>query len=119
MLMVFKRNEDRVDVAIAGFKDKMEARFDEMGALEKKIHDTLESSISRVLGDGAREIGRDMGKEIATEAKATLTTHEEFHYLSGQFAVIGFVVALSTVAYWLGSQFGLSISARRVFSPIS
>jgi hypothetical protein len=106
MLMVFKRNEDRVNGAITKFDENMKARFDEMGVLEQKIHDMLESSISRVLGDGAREIGRDMGKEIAAEAKATLTAHEEFHYLRGQFAVMGFVVALSTVAYWLGSQFG-------------
>jgi hypothetical protein len=115
MLMVFKRNEDRVNGAIAGFRDEMAARFDEMGALEKKIHDTLESSISRVLGDGAREIGRDMGKEIAVEVKATLTTHEEFHRLRGQFAVIGFVVALSTVAYWLGSQFGFEHIGKESF----
>jgi hypothetical protein len=106
MLMVFKRNEDRVNGAIAAFKDEMAVRFGEMGALEKKIHDTLESSISRVLGEGAREIGQDMGREIAAEAKATLTTHEEFHYLRGQCAVVGFVAALSTVVYWLGSQFG-------------
>jgi hypothetical protein len=106
MLMVFKRNEDKVDGTLAGFRDEMKARFDEMAALEQNIRAILESSISRVLGDGAREIGRDMGKEIAAEAKTTLTAHEEFHYLRGQFAVIGFVVALSTVAYWLGSQFG-------------
>jgi hypothetical protein len=106
MLMVFKRNEDRVNGAIAGFREEMKDQFDEMGALEEKIHGTLESSISRVLGDGAREIGRNMGEEIAAEAKAMLTSHEEFHYLRGQFAIIGLIVALSTVAYWLGSQFG-------------
>jgi hypothetical protein len=56
-----------------------------------------------------------MGKEIAAEAKATLTAHEEFHYLRGQFAVMGFVVALSTVAYWLGSQFGFEHISKENF----
>ncbi|GHV30583.1 hypothetical protein FACS1894167_11660 [Synergistales bacterium] len=37
MLMIFKRNEDRLNT-----------RFDEMGALEKRIHDTLESELPRV-----------------------------------------------------------------------
>jgi hypothetical protein len=94
MLMVFKRSED-----------KLNRRFDEMSELEGKIHGTLESSISRVLGDGAREIGRDMGNEIAAAAKDSFREHEQFHYLRGQFAIIGFVLAIATVAYWLGSQF--------------
>jgi hypothetical protein len=106
MLMVFKRNEDNVRHTLAGFSDKIDARFDEMGALERNIRDTLESSISRVLGDWAREIGRDMGSEIAAAAKDSLREYEQFHYLRGQFAIMGFVVAIATVAYWLGSQFG-------------
>jgi hypothetical protein len=63
MLMVFKRNEDRVDSTLAEFRDEMKARFDEVAAMEQSIRSTLENSISRVLGVGAREIGRDMGDE--------------------------------------------------------
>jgi hypothetical protein len=106
MLMVFKRNEDKVDGTLAGFRDEMKSRFDEMSVLEEKIHGTLESSISRVLGDGAREIGRDMGREIAAEAKDSFREYEQFHYLRGQFAIMGLVLTIATVAYWLGSQFG-------------
>jgi hypothetical protein len=104
--MVFKRNEDRVNGAISKFSESMTARFDEMGALEQKIHDTLENSISRVLGDGAREIGRDLGNEIAAAAKENLKAHEDYHYERGQMLVVGFVATVSTIAYWLGSQFG-------------
>ncbi|MDR2782391.1 MAG: hypothetical protein LBB48_00860 [Treponema sp.] len=103
MLMVFKRNEDKVSDAIAGFKDKMEDRFDEMGLLEKKIHDTLESSISRVLGDGAREIGRDMGSHIAEGARDVLAANEEFHFLRGQTWMICLITLMTTLAYWLGT----------------
>jgi hypothetical protein len=84
----------------------MTARFDEMGALEQKIHCTLESSISKVLNDDAHEIGYEMGKRIAEAAKENLKAHEDYHYERGQMLVVGFVVAVSTVAYWLGSQFG-------------
>jgi hypothetical protein len=84
----------------------MEARFDEMGVLEKKIHGTLESSISRVLGDGAREIGRDMGNRIAESAKDALKCHEEFHFERGQIVVVGMMLMLSVVAYLLGAVYG-------------
>jgi hypothetical protein len=72
MLMVFKRNEDRVNGTIADFKGEMKSRFDAKGALERKIDATLESSISRLLGDGAREISQDMGYQIAEPAKGVL-----------------------------------------------
>jgi hypothetical protein len=105
MLMVFKRNEDRVNGVIAGFKDRMEARFDEMSALKRKIDDKLEGTISKILGDGAKEIGRDMGNRIAESAKDVLKGHEEFHYAKGQVAVVGVILMLS-VAYLLGAVYG-------------
>jgi hypothetical protein len=106
MLMVFKRNEDNVSHTLAGFRDEIEARFDEMGVLERKIDSSLESSISRVLGDGAREIGRKMGDEIAESAKDVLSTTKEFHFLRGQTFVAGLIIALSVVSYWLGAVYG-------------
>jgi hypothetical protein len=106
MLMVFKRNEDRVNGAIAGFRDEMKARFDEIGALSDKIDNTLESAVSRVLGDGAREISRDMGAQIAESAKGVLSSTEEFHFMRGQIFVAGVVMTLSVVAYLLGAVYG-------------
>jgi hypothetical protein len=104
MLMVFKRNEDRVNGVIAGFRDEMDTRFDEMGELERKINGTLESSISRVLGDGAREIGRDMAGHIAEETKGVLAESEEFHFLRGQMWMVCLITLLMTTAYWLGTM---------------
>jgi hypothetical protein len=107
MLMVFKRNEDRVNGAIADFRDEMAARFDEMGALERKIDNKLEDTISKVLGDGAKEISRDMGFQIAESAKEVLSSTKEFHFLRGQTFVAGLVIVLSAVSYWLGAMYGL------------
>jgi hypothetical protein len=106
MLMVFKRNEDRVNGAITGFRDEMAARFDEMGALERKIDDKLEGTISKVLGDGASEISRDMGVKIAESARGVLSATEEFHFWRGQTFVAGLIIALSVVSYWLGAVYG-------------
>jgi hypothetical protein len=106
MLMVFKRNEDNVSCTLARFRDEIKARFDEMGVLEQKIHGTLENSISRVLGDGAREISRSMGNEIAESAKDVLSSTKEFHFLRGQTFVAGLIIALSVVSYWLGTVYG-------------
>jgi hypothetical protein len=92
MLMIFKRNEDRLNT-----------RFDEMGVLEKKIHDTLESSIERVLSDGAREIGQNMGAHIAMGAKDVLGAHEEFHFFRGQTWIVCLITLLTTLAYWFGT----------------
>jgi hypothetical protein len=106
MLMVFKRNEDRVNGTITGFRDEIAARFDEMGALERKIDTKLEGTISKVLGDGAREISRDMGVQIAESAKGVLSTTEEFHFMRGQTFVSGLILVLSVVSYWLGAAYG-------------
>jgi hypothetical protein len=107
MLMVFKKNEDKVNDALATFRNEMGAKFEEMGALAGKIDGTLENSITRVLGEGARQIGRDMGYHIAESAKGVLGASEEFHFLRGQTMVAGLVILLATVAYWLGAEYGL------------
>jgi hypothetical protein len=103
MLMVFKRNEDRVNDALAAFRNEMGAKFEEMGALAGKIDGTLENSITRVLGDGARQIGRDMGYHIAESAKGVLGASEEFHFLRGQTWIVCLITFLMTLAYWLGT----------------
>jgi hypothetical protein len=95
--------------------EKMASRFDEMGALEQKIHDTLESSISKVLGDGAREIGRDMGSHIAEEAKGVLAASEEFHFLRGQVWMVCLITLMMTLAYWLGTMNVLRVEKNFTF----
>jgi hypothetical protein len=110
MLMIFKRNEDNVTDVLNSFRNEMREKFEEMGALEKKIDEELESSITRILGDGAREIGRDMGNRIAESAKGVLGASEEFHFMRGQLFVAGLVIILSTVAYMLGAIYGFGAS---------
>jgi hypothetical protein len=115
MLMVFKRNEDRVSGVLDGFRDEMKSEFGEVRALERKIDDTLEDTISRVLGDGAREISRNMGNEIAESAKGVLSSTEEFHFLRGQTFIAGLIIALSVVSYCLGAVYGFGDSDREDF----
>jgi hypothetical protein len=106
MLMVFKRSEDRVSGMLGSFREEMAAELGEVRDLEKKIDDKLEDTISRVLGDGAREIGRDMGDQIAESARNALKGHEEFHFVRGQVAIVGLLLLFSVAAYRLGATYG-------------
>jgi hypothetical protein len=103
MLMVFKRNEDRITVKIASFEAALSEKLDEISALEKKINGTLEAAIERVLGDGAARIGADMGEKIAASAGHTLTTLGEYRSIRGQIMLAGFVCVVSAIAYRLGA----------------
>jgi hypothetical protein len=105
LLMVFKLHED-VTREQFGKLESLEARlnerFDEMGVLSAKIDKTLEASIGRILGDGAREIGRNMGNDIAARAGEVLSSLREFHTFRGCIVTVAFSGIISTVAYWLG-----------------
>jgi hypothetical protein len=92
LLLVFKLHEQTM-------KDK----FDEMAELEKKIHGTLESSIERILGEGAARIGEDMGDEIAAKAGEALSSLKEFHTIRGYITAASVTGIVSTIAYWLGA----------------
>ena len=50
----------------------MNEKFAEISALERKIHDTLENSVERILGEGEARIGADMGEAIAVRAKEVM-----------------------------------------------
>jgi hypothetical protein len=82
----------------------MKAKFDAMGVLERKIDATLEKSIGKMLGEGAREIGYAMGRDIADSAKAVLNANGALHCLRGQIWVVGFMTLFATVGYWLGRE---------------
>jgi hypothetical protein len=103
MLMIFKRNEDRVNGALSSFRKEMKTRFDEIGSLEKKINDTLEKSISHMLGEGAQKIGENMSGYIMDSAKEVLTSTKEFHFLRGQMFVVCLTSVLASLAYRLGA----------------
>jgi hypothetical protein len=92
LLLVFKLHEDT-----------MSRRFDELSMLEKKINETLEGSIEKILGDGARRIGTDMGEAIAARAEGVLIATGEYHSLRGQTLIVCFTCLVSALAYRLGT----------------
>jgi hypothetical protein len=92
MLLVFRLHEDA-----------MRKGFDEISALERKINETLESSIERVLGEGARKIGTDMAGYVTEGARKTLGVNGDYHFLRGQVGIVFCMSVLVTLAYWLGS----------------
>jgi hypothetical protein len=86
LLMVFKLHEDATREQfgkLESLEARLNERFDEMGVLSAKIDKTLEASIGRILGDGAREIGRDMGDYIAEQAKESLGARDDYQFLRG------------------------------------
>ncbi len=106
MLMVFKRNEDRVSGLLDSFRGEIREKFEEIGELERKIDATLEGSIHAVLRDGAEKIGRSMGGDIAREARELLTAHEMFHFERGQVFIAGTVFAIAVTTFIFGSYWG-------------
>jgi hypothetical protein len=103
MLMVFKRNEDRITGKITSFENDLSEKLNEISVLEKKINETLEIAIERVLGDGAARIGADMGEKIASGAEQTLASFGEYRSVRGQIMLACFICVSSVLAYWLGA----------------
>jgi hypothetical protein len=92
MLMIFKRNEDRLDAKIA-----------ELAELETRIHDTLERAVDLVLSDGARRFGRELGDEVVSRAEEILTDAKVFWRERGQAVIIGFLSVMAAVFYCVGT----------------
>ncbi|MCL2009132.1 MAG: hypothetical protein FWG71_01125 [Synergistaceae bacterium] len=115
MLMIFKRNEDKISAQMDSFKKEMKARFDEMGFLEKKIDGTLEKTLENMLGKGAEKIGYAMGRDIADSAKEVLKRNGELHFLRGQVVSVCIVALMATLAYWLGRAGVFSFGERGSF----
>lgn len=93
LILVFKSHED-----------SMKKNFAELAALERKIQDTLESSIERILGEGAARIGADMGKAVAEGARETLTSVGEYQTARGRAVLCCFLSLTSVLAYWMGAN---------------
>lgn len=106
LLLVFKLHEDALKGQI-GELGKLETRlngkFDEIDALYEKIDRTLKTSVEKILGEGARKIGHDIGEHIAEGAKEILGVNGEYHFLRGQTWIVFSVSVLVSAAYWLGS----------------
>jgi hypothetical protein len=91
LLLVFKLHEQT-----------MKDEFKEIASLEKKINDTLESSIGRVLGEGAKRIGADMGVQIAANAKEVLESYGGYRSARGQVLLACVTCLVAAISYWLG-----------------
>jgi hypothetical protein len=92
LILVFKLHEQTM-------KDK----FDEIAELEKKIHETLESSIRKVLRDGTERIGTELGDTVVSSAEGILASVREYSSLRGQTLVVCFFWVVSAFAYRLGA----------------
>jgi hypothetical protein len=92
LLLVFKLHEET-----------MKGRFDEIAALEKKIHETLESSVEKLLRDGTYKIGAELGDTVVSHAQSVLASVREYASLRGQTLVVCFFWVASVFAYWLGA----------------
>jgi hypothetical protein len=115
MLMIFKRNEDRISAQMASFRKEMKARFDELGVLEKKIDATLGKTLEDMLGKGAEKIGYAMGRDIVDSAKEVLNKNGDFHFLRGQVLTVCITSLMAALAYWLGSMGTFDFSEGRSF----
>ncbi|GHV28571.1 hypothetical protein FACS1894167_05950 [Synergistales bacterium] len=91
LLFVFKLHED-----------VMKKRFDEMAELEKRLNDTLGSSVEQILGEGASTIGADMGDRIAFQAQNILSSVKEHYEIRGHIVSLALLCIMATLAYWLG-----------------
>lgn len=91
LLLVFKLHENT-----------MNEKFAEMSALEDKIQGTLESSVERILGEGAARIGADMGESIAERSREVMSSVEEFHVIRGYIVATSITGIVAIIAYWFG-----------------
>jgi hypothetical protein len=93
LLLVFKLHEDT-----------MKNIFRDIAELEKKIDETLESSVRRILLDGTERIGEEVGKDIAANASGILSSFKEFHVIRGYIVAGSLSGVMSTLAYWFGAS---------------
>jgi hypothetical protein len=115
-LLVFKLHEDAMKKQFAqlpSLEVRLNGKFDEMESLSAKIDETLKSSAERILSEGARNIGREMGSHIAASAKDVLGSTSEFHYLRGQVMTVCLISMIAALAYWLGTANVISIPGGR------
>jgi hypothetical protein len=105
-LLVFKLYEDvlrKQFEQLFTVEDRLNERLDGIATLETQINTTLEMSVERILGEGAARIGRDMGDEIASNAKSILSTVGDYYRFRAAVLLASFVSTLCVFSYCLGS----------------
>ena len=96
LLLVFKLHEET-----------MKGKFEEIAALEKKIRETLESSVEKLLRDGTYKIGAELGDTVVSHAENVLASVKEYASLRGQTVIVCFFWVASAFAYSLGNGYAL------------
>jgi hypothetical protein len=105
LLLVFKLHEDT-----------MSKRFQAMADLGRQIHESLESSVDRILEDGSRRIGAEMGEEIANRAEDVLTAVGDYRSVRAQLMTACALCVTAALAYWLGT--GNVLTTARGIGPV-
>jgi hypothetical protein len=106
MLMIFKRNEDRISAQMTSFRKEMKARFDEMGVLENKIDDTLGKTLEDMV-DKMRGVFVEKADDLAAQKNKTETWRSWALMMSvlvifGAIMVnSGYVLGSGTSPFWL------------------
>jgi hypothetical protein len=90
----------------------------EIASPEKKINDTLESSIGRVPGEGAKRIGADMGAQIAANAAEALESFGGYRSARGQVLLACVMCLVAAISYWFGVAWVLGSAPQGVLENI-
>jgi hypothetical protein len=117
LLLVFKLHEDTMKgqfEKLASLEERLNEKFARMGELSGRIDGTLKTSVDKILTDGAKRIGEDMGNAVKEKAAETLASFGEYRSLRGQTMLVCFLCVTSAIAYWLGA-----VNALRVVPPES
>lgn len=116
-LLVFKLHEDTLRDALRqqfedlrSFEGRLNEKIEGIGELETQVNETLTSSVDRVLGEGAKRIGADMGEEIASQAKTAFAGIGAYYLVKGKIAVACIVCLIAAVSYFLGQNDALSLT---------
>jgi hypothetical protein len=99
MLMVFKRNEDRVSSQMLSFKKEMKARFDAMGILENKIDARLGKTLEEML-DKMAGVFVEKADELASQ-KNKVETWRTWAFMMS--ALVMFSAMILNAGYLMGS----------------
>ncbi|MDL2263078.1 chloride channel protein [Synergistaceae bacterium OttesenSCG-928-I11] len=104
-LLVFKMQDDMLGKRFENlhtFEDRLNEKIQELASLETRIYETLDAAVSRILSEGARRIGSDMGDEIASQTKSIFSAVGAYHFLKGQIIVACAICASAVLGYFLG-----------------
>ena len=117
ILMIFKKNEDKVNSQMVSFRNEMKERFDEMGILNNefaathgKTHEDMLSKMADVFVEKADDLANKRSRAETWRSWALMMTG--LVILGATTLNAGYIMASGTPPYWLNSinsfQFMLS-----------